>query len=71
ESMVDEETGKPQTAHTTNIVPLVVVNPPYEIELKDNGALCNVAPTVLQLIGISKPQEMSCDSLLKVPVLKD
>ena len=71
ESMVDEETGKPQTAHTRNIVPLVVVNPPYEIELKDNGALCNVAPTVLQLIGISKPQEMSCDSLLKVPVLKD
>ena len=67
EVMVDEETGKPQTAHTTNMVPFVVINPPYPVELKDDGALCNVAPTVLQLMGIEKPAEMEAESLLKVP----
>ena len=65
EVMVDETTGKPQTAHTTNEVPFVIINPPYKVELKDNGALCNVAPTVLQLMGIEKPEEMDCDSLIK------
>ena len=35
------------------------------IELKETGALCNVAPTVLDLMGIEKPQEMDCESLIK------
>jgi 2,3-bisphosphoglycerate-independent phosphoglycerate mutase len=65
EVMVDEETGKPQTAHTTNEVPFVVINPPYKVELKPDGALCNIAPTVLQLMGIPKPAEMEADSLIK------
>lgn len=65
ETMVDESTGKPQTAHTTNEVPFVIINGPKGIELKENGALCNVAPTVLQLMGIQKPAEMNCDSLIK------
>ena len=65
EMMVDEETGKPQTAHTTNVVPFVVINPDHKIELKSDGALCNVAPTVLDLFGIEKPEEMECDSLIK------
>ncbi len=65
EMMVDEETGKPQTAHTTNMVPFVVINPDHKIELKSDGALCNVAPTVLELFGIDKPEEMDCDSLIK------
>lgn len=68
ETMVNEETGKPHTAHTTNKVPFVVINPPYPVELKDDGALCNIAPTVLQLMGIDKPAEMEADSLLKLPV---
>ena len=67
ETMVNEETGKPHTAHTTNMVPFVVINPPYTVELKEDGALCNVAPTVLQLMGIQKPAEMEAESLLKVP----
>lgn len=65
EMMVDEETGKPQTAHTTNMVPFVVINPEQKVELKSDGALCNVAPTVLELLGIKKPEEMDCDSLIK------
>lgn len=65
ETMVDESTGKPQTAHTTNEVPLVVINAPKAIELKEDGALCNVAPTILELMEIEKPAEMDCDSLIK------
>ena len=65
EVMVDEKTGKPQTAHTTNEVPFVVINGPEGLQLKDDGALCNVAPTILQLMGINKPVEMDCDSLIK------
>ena len=65
EMMVDETTGKPHTAHTTNMVPFVLINAPKDIELKQEGALCNIAPTVLQLMGIKKPAEMTADSLIK------
>ena len=68
EVMVDETTGKPHTAHTTNQVPFVIINGPAGISLKENGALCNVAPTILELMGIDKPDEMTCDSLIKEPV---
>ena len=65
EVMVNAESGKPQTAHTTNKVPFVLINAPKDIELKDDGALCNIAPTILQLFGIKKPAEMTADSLIK------
>ena len=65
EVMFNEKTGKPHTAHTTNEVPFVVINGPEGLELKNDGALCNVAPTILQLMGIEKPAEMDCDSLIK------
>ena len=65
EVMVNAETGKPQTAHTTNKVPFVLINGPKDVQLKDDGALCNIAPTVLQLLDIKKPDEMECDSLIK------
>ena len=65
EVMVNPETGKPQTAHTTNKVPFVLINAPKDVQLKDDGALCNIAPTVLQLMNIAKPAEMDCDSLIK------
>ena len=45
--------------------PFVVINAPAGLELKDDGALCNVAPTVLQLMGIEQPKEMDCESLIK------
>lgn len=65
EVMVNAETGKPQTAHTTNKVPFVMINAPKGVELKAEGALCNVAPTVLDLMNIELPEEMSCGSLIK------
>ena len=65
EVMVNYETKKPMTAHTTNEVPFVLINAPKNIELKETGALCNVAPTILDLMGIEKPAEMDCESLIK------
>jgi 2,3-bisphosphoglycerate-independent phosphoglycerate mutase len=59
-----DEAGAVQTAHTTNEVPFVVINA-GDIELKDDGALCDVAPTVLQLMGIDQPTEMTGQSLIK------
>ena len=64
EVMFDESTGKPHTAHTTNEVPFVIINAPKTVTLKQDGALCNVAPTILDLMGIQKPQEMDCESLI-------
>jgi 2,3-bisphosphoglycerate-independent phosphoglycerate mutase len=65
ETMVDEATGKPQTAHTTNEVPFVLINAPKELSLRETGALCDVAPTVLQLLNIEQPKEMTGKSLIK------
>ena len=65
EVMVNPETGKPQTAHTTNKVPFVLINAPSGIKLVEDGALCDIAPTVLELMGIEKPSEMKGTSLLK------
>ena len=65
EVMVNYETGKPMTAHTTNEVPFVLINAPDNIKLKDTGALCNIAPTILDLMGIEKPAEMDAESLIK------
>ena len=60
-----DETGAVQTAHTTNEVPFIVINADKNIELRDGGALCDVAPTVLQLMGIEQPAEMTGKSLIK------
>jgi len=65
EVMVDESTNKPQTAHTTNEVPFVVINAGNDFTLEPDGALCNVAPTALELMGIPQPAEMDCKSLIK------
>ena len=48
--------------------PFVVINAPYEVELREGGALCDVAPTILQLMGIAQPAEMTGKSMLKVGV---
>jgi 2,3-bisphosphoglycerate-independent phosphoglycerate mutase len=57
--MIDPETGGPHTAHTTNPVPLVIVDPEKEYVLRPGGALCDVAPTILSMLGIEQPREMS------------
>ena len=65
EVMVNSETGKPQTAHTTNKVPFVLINAQRGIELNSDGALCDIAPTVLHMLGIAQPAEMTGKSLIK------
>lgn len=65
DQMVDYETGTPHTAHTTHPVPIIVWHAdPSVTGLTAGGALCDVAPTVLDLIGIEKPAEMTGRSLL-------
>jgi 2,3-bisphosphoglycerate-independent phosphoglycerate mutase len=61
--MVDPVTGAPHTAHTTNPVPLLIVDPDGAVPLRAGGALCDVGPTVLELLGLTVPQEMSGRSL--------
>jgi 2,3-bisphosphoglycerate-independent phosphoglycerate mutase len=62
ELMFDQATGQPHTAHTTNPVPLILVG--AKRNLQGGGALSNVAPTILELLGIEKPTEMTAESLL-------
>jgi 2,3-bisphosphoglycerate-independent phosphoglycerate mutase len=59
EMLIDPETGGPHTAHTTNPVPLVVVDWENEQRLRSGGALCDVAPTILSMLGIEQPPEMT------------
>ena len=58
-----EEDGSPFTAHTTNLVPFCVVNHPCV--LRDGGRLADIAPTMLQLLGLSQPAEMDGKSLIR------
>jgi 2,3-bisphosphoglycerate-independent phosphoglycerate mutase len=65
ELMFDEQTGQPHTAHTTNPVPLILFDAHHRFGvLRGGGVLSNVAPTILTILGISKPEEMTADSLL-------
>jgi len=65
DQMVDPDTGEPFTAHTTNPVPLIVVDDKRrETKLQDGGRLCDLAPTMLQLMGIAQPAEMTGRSLI-------
>jgi 2,3-bisphosphoglycerate-independent phosphoglycerate mutase len=59
EMLIDPETGGPHTAHTTNPVPFVVVDWESEQRLRPGGALCDVAPTILSMLGIEQPSEMT------------
>jgi 2,3-bisphosphoglycerate-independent phosphoglycerate mutase len=62
EIMSDPSTGQPHTAHTTDPVPLIVVG--EKVNLRKDGLLADVAPTVLDLLGIEKPAEMTGSSLI-------
>jgi 2,3-bisphosphoglycerate-independent phosphoglycerate mutase len=64
ETMVDPETGGPHTAHTTNLVPVVLYGGPEDASLAD-GRLADLAPTVLQLMGLPQPDEMTGQSLIR------
>ena len=62
DKMVDDD-GEPFTAHTTNPVPFCVIG--YDCELKDGGRLADIAPTMLQILGLPQPKEMDGTSLIK------
>jgi 2,3-bisphosphoglycerate-independent phosphoglycerate mutase len=59
EMMIDPETGGPHTAHTTNPVPFLVVDGGNAHTLRSGGALCDVGPTILGLLGLEQPAEMT------------
>ncbi|HXH39169.1 MAG TPA: 2,3-bisphosphoglycerate-independent phosphoglycerate mutase [Thermoanaerobaculia bacterium] len=66
ELMFDPATGQPHTAHTTNPVPLILVDAQKRFgSLRGGGALQNVAPTILDILGIEQPKEMTGQSLLE------
>lgn len=64
EKMIDYETGAPHTAHTTNPVPFILVNYDDSYTLRDGGSLCDIAPTLIQIMGLNQPAEMTGKSLL-------
>lgn len=64
ELMVDEATGEPWTAHTTNQVPFVLVGADPAYKLREGGRLCDIVPTLIELMGLEKPKEMTGESLL-------
>jgi 2,3-bisphosphoglycerate-independent phosphoglycerate mutase len=64
EMMRDRETGEPHTAHTLNPVPFIVVNPPAEIGHLENGRLSDIAPTLLDILGLTTPAAMTGHSLI-------
>jgi 2,3-bisphosphoglycerate-independent phosphoglycerate mutase len=64
EMMRDPETGAPHTAHTLNPVPFIVANPPAAVRQVANGKLADVAPTLLALLGLPKPEAMTGQSLI-------
>jgi 2,3-bisphosphoglycerate-independent phosphoglycerate mutase len=72
EKMINLETGEPHTAHTTSKgmskldkVPFIMANNNFDFIQSEDAALCDVAPTVLEVMGIEIPAEMTGRSLLK------
>ena len=64
EHKIDPDTNEPLTAHTTNPVPVVLIGARVEA-LRDGGGLCDVAPTVLEVMGLPQPEEMTGRSLIE------
>ena len=65
ELMVDPETKKMHTAHTTNLVPFAIFGASGNITLRESGKLADVAPTILDLMGLSLPEEMTGKSMIE------
>ncbi len=64
EKMVDYETGAPHTAHTTNPVPFILVNADPSWKLREGGCLADIAPTLIEVMGLEQPKEMTGKSLI-------
>lgn len=64
EQLVDYETGAPFTAHTTNPVPFIIVNADPAYTLREGGCLADIVPTMIEMMGMKQPEEMTGKSLL-------
>ena len=64
EKMIDYETGAPHTAHTTNPVPFILVNADPSWKLREGGCLADIAPTLIEVMGMEQPKEMTGKSLI-------
>ena len=60
-----EEDGSPFTAHTTNLVPLIIAGADDDITLREGGVLADLSPTILKILGIKQPEEMTGESIVK------
>ncbi len=65
EQLIDYKTGSPLTAHTTNQVPFILINADESYTLRDNGCLADIVPTLIELMGMEQPEEMTGKSLLQ------
>ena len=66
EEMIDSDTGEPHTQHTLNLVPALLVNAPAGVRALTDGRLSDVAPTLLDLMGLTQPVEMTGSSLIDI-----
>ena len=64
EQLKDYETGEAFTAHTTNPVPFILVNYDEAYTLREGGCLADIAPTLIEIMGMTQPAEMTGKSLL-------
>ena len=64
EQLLDYSTGEPFTAHTTNPVPFILVNADPKYTLRENGCLADIIPTLIELMGKEKPEDLTVTSLL-------
>ena len=64
EQLIDEETGAPFTAHTTNPVPFILINYDPAYTLREGGCLADIVPTLIEMMGMEQPKEMTGKSLL-------
>ena len=65
ETMIDPEKGGPHTAHTVNPVPVILIGGPSGAKLRQSGRLADLAPSLLSLMKINQPKEMTGKSLIK------
>lgn len=64
EQLVDYTTGAPFTAHTINPVPFILVNYDPKFTLREGGCLADIAPTLIEMMGMEQPSQMTGKSLL-------
>ena len=64
EKLIDYETGEPFTAHTTNPVPFILVNYDENYTLREGGRLADIVPTLIEMMGMEKPADMTGESIL-------